>query len=167
MASLNNRASVKRSMRAPRGLSPLQRAYLMGLRRARIQARYDVTAFAGQFEAANDQVHAELRGVRREMARLRAIDHALEAERGDTLPLSESAQGSRSVALSAKVKSAPLLIASSTLSPVSRLMGKLRAWRQRERERAELGRMSQAELHDIGVSSSEHWAEISKPFWRK
>jgi uncharacterized protein YjiS (DUF1127 family) len=60
-----------------------------------------------------------------------------------------------------------LLIAQSALSLTSRLTGKLRTWRQRERERAELARMSQTELHDIGVSSSDHWMEISKPFWRK
>jgi len=27
--------------------------------------------------------------------------------------------------------------------------------------------MSDAELHDIGVSSTDRWAEINKPFWRK
>jgi uncharacterized protein YjiS (DUF1127 family) len=101
------------------------------------------------------------------MARLRAIDHALKGERGDTLWLSEGAQDSRPVAFSTDVRSAALAIASSTPSLISRLMTKLRTWRQRERERAELARMSQAELDDIGVSPSEHWAEISKPFWRK
>jgi hypothetical protein len=60
MASLNNPASVKRSMRAPRGLSPLQRAYLMGFCRARIQARRDVNALAAQFEDLSDEVHANL-----------------------------------------------------------------------------------------------------------
>jgi uncharacterized protein YjiS (DUF1127 family) len=101
------------------------------------------------------------------MARLRAIDHALEAERGVTLWLSGSAESSRPVALSAEVNSAALEIASSTPSLISRLMGKLRTWRQRAQERAELARMSEAELHDVGISSSEHWTEISKPFWRK
>jgi uncharacterized protein YjiS (DUF1127 family) len=65
------------------------------------------------------------------------------------------------------VKNAVLLIAQSTLSLISRLTGKLRTWRRRERERAELARMSQAELHDIGFSSADCWEEISKPFWRK
>ena len=41
------------------------------------------------------------------------------------------------------------------------------ALRQRERDKVELGRMSHYELHDIHVSSSDRWAEISKPFWRK
>jgi uncharacterized protein YjiS (DUF1127 family) len=71
------------------------------------------------------------------------------------------------VAFSTDFNRAVLLIASSTLSLISRLTGHLRTWRQREQERTELARMSQAELHDIGVSSSERWAEISKPFWRK
>lgn len=76
--------------------------------------------------------------------------------------VSGRAQGSRST----EVKNALLLIAASALSLTSRVTGKLRTWRRRERERAELARMSEAELHDIGISSSEHWAEISKPFWR-
>jgi uncharacterized protein YjiS (DUF1127 family) len=79
----------------------------------------------------------------------------------------KSAQDSRSLPSSAEAKSAVLLIAQSTLSVIIRLTGKLRTWRQRERERAELARMSQAELHDIGVSSTDRWEEISKPFWRK
>jgi uncharacterized protein YjiS (DUF1127 family) len=81
--------------------------------------------------------------------------------------VSENAQDSRPVAFSIGVKSAVLLIASSMLSLISRVTGKLRTWRQRDRERAELARMSQAELHDIGVSSADRWEEISKPFWRK
>jgi len=54
-----------------------------------------------------------------------------------------------------------------TLSRISRLMGKLRTWRRRQQERAELARMSQVELHDIGVSSSERWTETHKSFWRQ
>jgi uncharacterized protein YjiS (DUF1127 family) len=42
----------------------------------------------------------------------------------------------------------------------------LQVWRRRERERGELARMSEAELHDIGGTSAERWAEINKPFWR-
>lgn len=42
----------------------------------------------------------------------------------------------------------------------------LQAWRRRERERGELARMSEADLHDIGVTSAERWAEINKPCWR-
>lgn len=166
MASFNERMAIKESMRSASRFSPLQRAYLIGFRRARILARRDAKAFADQFETVTDQVHAKLRGVRREMARLRAIDHAIEAERDDTLWLNESDQGSRAAALSTEVRSAALITPPGP-SLISRVTGTLRTWRQRERERAELARMSQAELHDIGCSSADHWVEISKPFWRK
>jgi uncharacterized protein YjiS (DUF1127 family) len=42
----------------------------------------------------------------------------------------------------------------------------LQVWRRREHERSELARMTDAELHDIGITSAERWAEINKPFWR-
>jgi uncharacterized protein YjiS (DUF1127 family) len=42
----------------------------------------------------------------------------------------------------------------------------MHVWRRRDRERAELARMSEAELHDIGVTSAERWAEVHKPRWR-
>jgi uncharacterized protein YjiS (DUF1127 family) len=42
----------------------------------------------------------------------------------------------------------------------------LQVWRRRDRERSELARMTESELHDIGVTSAERWAEINKPFWR-
>jgi uncharacterized protein YjiS (DUF1127 family) len=44
--------------------------------------------------------------------------------------------------------------------------GALQEWRRRDRDRVELARLSEAELHDIGVTSAERWAEINKPFWR-
>ena len=43
----------------------------------------------------------------------------------------------------------------------------LHSWRRREWERGELARMTEAELHDIGVTSAERWAEINKPCWRE
>jgi len=79
----------------------------------------------------------------------------------------ESAQGSMPLSLSTKVTRAALLVARSTPSLISRVMGTLRTLRQRERDREELARMSRYELHDIRVSSSDRRAEISKPFWRK
>jgi uncharacterized protein YjiS (DUF1127 family) len=81
--------------------------------------------------------------------------------------VSESAQGSMPLSLSTKVTRAALLVARSTPSLISRVMGTLRTLRQRERDREELARMSRYELHDIRVSSSDRRAEISKPFWRK
>ena len=47
-----------------------------------------------------------------------------------------------------------------------RWRGAMRLWRRRDRERDQLARMSEAELHDIGVTPAERWAEISKPCWR-
>ena len=81
--------------------------------------------------------------------------------------VSESAQGSLPLSLSTKVTRAALLVARSTPSLISRVMGTLRTLRQRQRDREELARMSRYELYDIRVSSSARRAEISKPFWRK
>jgi uncharacterized protein YjiS (DUF1127 family) len=86
----------------------------------------------------------------------------------DRVGISERVQGSHPVAFSTKVKSSAVhLVPPPTPSLISRLMGKLWAWRKRGQERAELARMSQAELHDIGVLSANRWEEIHKPFWRK
>ena len=65
------------------------------------------------------------------------------------------------------VTRAARLVARSAAALVSQLANALRTFRQRERDKVELGRMSHYELHDIHVSSSDRWAEISKPFWRK
>ena len=60
----------------------------------------------------------------------------------------------------------PHIAVASTWPSFARWRGALQLWRRRERERAELARMSEAELHDIGVTSAERWAEIHKPCWR-
>ena len=78
----------------------------------------------------------------------------------------ESVKGLRPVAFLTDIKSVALLVASSTLTLISRLTGILRIWRRRALERAELAQMSQDELHDIGVSSADHWTETHKPFWK-
>ena len=89
------------------------------------------------------------------------------ASSNDHADVGESAQGSRPVAFLTDIKRVALLIASSTLTLISRLTGIFRTWRRRALERAELAQMSQGELHDIGVSSADHWTETHKPFWRK
>ena len=71
------------------------------------------------------------------------------------------------LAFSTEVTRAARLVARSAPALVSQLANALRTLRQRERDKVELGRMSHYELHDIHVSSSDRWAEISKPFWRK
>jgi uncharacterized protein YjiS (DUF1127 family) len=57
--------------------------------------------------------------------------------------------------------------APSRARPESRsLLDTLRLWRRRARERAELARFSERELHDIGLSTADALQEISKPVWR-
>jgi uncharacterized protein YjiS (DUF1127 family) len=49
---------------------------------------------------------------------------------------------------------------------IAQWRSELQSWRRRARERGELARMSDGELHDIGISSAERWSEINKPCWR-
>jgi uncharacterized protein YjiS (DUF1127 family) len=49
---------------------------------------------------------------------------------------------------------------------LDRIVATLRAWRQRSRERAELARLDDRMLRDIGVTRCDVWREINKPFWR-
>jgi uncharacterized protein YjiS (DUF1127 family) len=79
----------------------------------------------------------------------------------------DSLHHSRPFAFSTDDKRAAGSIAPSALSLISRLTRAFQALRQRERDRAELARMSRYELRDIRVSPSNRWAEISKPFWRE
>ncbi len=53
-----------------------------------------------------------------------------------------------------------------TSARISHWRSELQSWRRRARERDELARMSDGELHDIGVAPSERLMEINKPFWR-
>ena len=52
------------------------------------------------------------------------------------------------------------------LSAASRLLAELRLWRRRARERSQLARLSERDLHDIGMSRGTVYAELQKPFWR-
>ena len=42
----------------------------------------------------------------------------------------------------------------------------LQQWRRRRRERAELARLDDRMLRDIGITRGDVWQEINKPFWR-
>jgi len=42
----------------------------------------------------------------------------------------------------------------------------LQIWRQRYRARQELARLSDRDLHDVGLSWSDIACEVEKPFWR-
>ena len=48
----------------------------------------------------------------------------------------------------------------------AQLRATLRLWRRRSRERAQLARFTDLDLHDIGVSRCDAEMELSKPFWR-
>jgi uncharacterized protein YjiS (DUF1127 family) len=47
------------------------------------------------------------------------------------------------------------------------LWATLRRWRRRFREREQLASMSERELHDLGLSHGDVYAELQKPFWRE
>ena len=42
----------------------------------------------------------------------------------------------------------------------------IQTWRQRSKQRFELGFLSTRELLDMGITSSQRNAEVNKPFWR-
>ena len=43
---------------------------------------------------------------------------------------------------------------------------RVRVWRERSQTRFALARMSEVELHDLGLSRSQIFAELNKPFWK-
>ena len=43
----------------------------------------------------------------------------------------------------------------------------LHEWRRRRRGRAELARLDERMLRDIGITPADAWGEINKPFWRE
>ncbi|HET6469024.1 MAG TPA: DUF1127 domain-containing protein [Geminicoccaceae bacterium] len=49
---------------------------------------------------------------------------------------------------------------------LARLLGVLGTWRARSRERAELARLDDLALKDIGINRLEALREAQKPFWR-
>jgi uncharacterized protein YjiS (DUF1127 family) len=52
-------------------------------------------------------------------------------------------------------------------SVVTGLGARLRLWRRRVRERNQLARLGERELHDLGLSRGTVYAELRKPFWRE
>lgn len=58
------------------------------------------------------------------------------------------------------------LTKSQLWSVVPRLGALLRQWQRRSRERDQLARLSERELHDLGLSRGAVYAELRKPFWR-
>jgi uncharacterized protein YjiS (DUF1127 family) len=53
------------------------------------------------------------------------------------------------------------------LPRIAATVGKtLKVWRRRMRERAELARWDERDMHDAGVSRATVQVEMAKPFWR-
>lgn len=48
----------------------------------------------------------------------------------------------------------------------SGLVGALRRWRRRSRERAVLAQLTDRELADFGASTADVYRELRTPFWR-
>ena len=65
-------------------LSPMQRHYLMGLRRARAQAERELNNQADRFHVIAE-INAEMRAVRPSLEALRTLDKAILAERDPTM----------------------------------------------------------------------------------
>jgi uncharacterized protein YjiS (DUF1127 family) len=58
------------------------------------------------------------------------------------------------------------LINSQASAVPHRVFATLGLWRRRIRERRQLARLSEHDLHDIGVSRGMLYNELRKPFWR-
>lgn len=52
-------------------------------------------------------------------------------------------------------------------SAIAGALALLRRWQRRMRERAELARLDERTLRDIGVTRAEALALIDKPFWKE
>jgi uncharacterized protein YjiS (DUF1127 family) len=57
-------------------------------------------------------------------------------------------------------------LADRKIGVLPRLGELLAIWSRRLEGRAELARLTERELRDIGISRSDVWAETRKPFWR-
>jgi uncharacterized protein YjiS (DUF1127 family) len=49
---------------------------------------------------------------------------------------------------------------------LSQLGETLHVWRERDRQRRELAKWTERDLHDVGLSWSDVVRETEKPFWR-
>lgn len=59
-----------------------------------------------------------------------------------------------------------LIISQDDPDLLSRLLARLDCWRRRVQGRADLARLDERSLRDIGVSPAQARYEASKPFWR-
>ena len=63
----------------------MQRGYMMGVRRSRAKAQRERDEMTDRFDDLIGRVHAEMRGMRDELARLQMLDDAILAERDPTM----------------------------------------------------------------------------------
>lgn len=49
---------------------------------------------------------------------------------------------------------------------LDRLVHQVAVWHERARGRAELARLSDRQLRDLGISPADRAVELAKPFWR-
>jgi uncharacterized protein YjiS (DUF1127 family) len=52
------------------------------------------------------------------------------------------------------------------LGILTQLGDTLHLWRERQRQRRELARWTERDLHDVGLTRSDIVRETEKPFWR-
>lgn len=52
------------------------------------------------------------------------------------------------------------------LEILTQLGDTLHLWRERQRQRRELSRWTERDLHDVGLTRSDIVRETEKPFWR-
>ncbi len=46
-------------------------------------------------------------------------------------------------------------------------LARIRAWHRRNKERSELIKLTDLEMHDFGMTRADAIAEANKPFWRE
>lgn len=46
------------------------------------------------------------------------------------------------------------------------VLSQIRTWRDRAAKRRQLARFSARDMKDIGLTPSDRWVEVNKPFWR-
>ena len=55
---------------------------------------------------------------------------------------------------------------SGLFATLARFPGNLATWLERSRQRRQLAELDERLLKDIGISQTDVWQEIHKPFWR-
>lgn len=55
---------------------------------------------------------------------------------------------------------------SNSLGACQRLIETAEVWRDRSRQRRQLASLSSSQLKDLGISRTDVWQEVNKPFWQ-